>query len=110
MSDPVPRRGATLLVAALQWLAAGEPSNAFNLGNGQGFSITEVIRAIEEISGVPLKAVMCQRRPGDPAVLISDSSKARRLLGWEPKFPKLEQQISHAWRWFRDAMPGLEGN
>jgi UDP-glucose 4-epimerase len=97
-------------VAALQWLSAGRPSDAFNLGNGQGFSITEVIRASEEIAGVPVKAVTCERRPGDPPVLISDSTKARHLLGWQPRFPKLEQQISHAWRWFRDAMPTLEGN
>jgi UDP-arabinose 4-epimerase len=92
-------------VAAVDWLAAGEPSNSFNLGNGIGFSVAEVVRTSEEITGLPIKAEMCRRRPGDPPVLISDSTKARELLGWNPKFPGLDQQITHAWKWFQDGIP-----
>ena len=53
---------------------------------------------------------MSPRRPGDPPSLISDSSKARELLGWNPRFPEIEQQIGHAWKWFRDEMPKLRRN
>jgi UDP-arabinose 4-epimerase len=87
-------------VAAIDWLAAGKPSQAFNLGNGQGFSVSEVVRISSEISGKPIQTEICPRRAGDPAVLISDSGKARAMLGWTPKFPRLDQQINHAWQWF----------
>jgi UDP-glucose 4-epimerase len=50
---------------------------------------------------------MCPRRLGDPPVLVSDSTKARELLGWNPKIPGLDQQITHAWTWFRDKMPNV---
>ena len=94
-------------VAALNWLAAGEPSNSFNLGNGSGFSVAEVIRTAEEITGLPIRASMRPRRSGDPPSLISDSKKARQLLGWTPGFPDLKQQIDHAWKWFRNQAPKL---
>jgi UDP-arabinose 4-epimerase len=87
-------------VAALEWLVAGNPSDTFNLGNGHGFSVTEVIRASERITGKKIKTDICPRRPGDPPVLISDSTKAKRVLGWKPIFPSLDQQITHAWSWF----------
>jgi UDP-arabinose 4-epimerase len=87
-------------VAAIDWLAAGKPSEVFNLGNGQGFSVNEVVRVSREISGKPIETEICPRRAGDPAVLISDSAKAKALLGWTPKFPHLDQQINHAWQWF----------
>lgn len=91
-------------VAALDWLAAGKPSDSFNLGNGHGFSIAEVIQTAEEVTGLTIKAEMCPRRAGDPPTLISDSTKARRLLGWRPQFSALDKQIDHAFRWFRDGM------
>lgn len=94
-------------VAALNWLAAGEPSNSFNLGNGSGFSVAEVIRTAEEITGLTIRASVRPRRSGDPPSLISDSSKARQLLGWTPGFPDLKQQIDHAWKWFRNQAPKL---
>jgi UDP-arabinose 4-epimerase len=89
-------------VAALHWLAAGNGSDTFNLGNGHGFSVAEVIKAAENATGKRLDAKIFPRRPGDPPVLISDSTKARKQLGWEPNFPSLDQQIAHAWRWFCD--------
>jgi UDP-arabinose 4-epimerase len=96
-------------VAAIEWLAAGHPSDSFNLGNGQGFSVAEVVATSEKVTGRPVKTEMCARRPGDPPILVSDSSKARRALGWAPKFAELDTQITHAWTWFRDKMPNIPG-
>ncbi len=86
-------------VAALAWLSADNASTSFNLGNGQGFSVAEVIRASEKITGRKIATEVCSRRPGDPPTLISDSHKARTLLNWHPRFADLEQQLSHAWNW-----------
>ncbi|SDR54675.1 UDP-L-arabinose 4-epimerase [Rhizobiales bacterium GAS113] len=97
-------------VAAIDWLAEGMPSDTFNLGNGQGFSVTEVVRAGERIAGRPVRSEICPRRDGDPPKLVSDSTRARELLNWNPRFPSLDQQIGHAWEWFRDRMPkGISG-
>ena len=93
-------------VAALDWLAAGQASSAFNLGNGRGFSVADVVQTAEQVSGLTIKRHLGPRRSGDPPVLISDSTKAQELLGWEPKFPNLSEQIDHTWKWFRDGMPG----
>ena len=87
-------------VAAAEWLAAGKPSEVFNLGNGRGCSVTEVVRASERITAEKIKTQICPRRDGDPPVLISDSTKAESLLGWKPQFPSIEDQIRHAWSWF----------
>lgn len=91
-------------VAAVKWLAAGKPSASFNLGNGQGFSVAEVVRTSEKITASSIRTEMCPARPGDPPTLISDSNKARDMLGWTPRFPRLDQQIEHAWRWFNTGM------
>jgi UDP-glucose 4-epimerase len=69
--------------------------------------VAEVIRAAAQVTGQPVPVDICPRRPGDPPVLVSDSSKARELLGWHPKFPELDEQIAHAWAWFRDKMPNV---
>jgi UDP-arabinose 4-epimerase len=90
-------------VAAIDWLAKGHPSDSFNLGNGRGFSVAEVVKTSEKVTGLSVQTEICARRPGDPPILVSDSSKARQLLGWTPKFPELDQQIMQAWAWFRDA-------
>jgi UDP-glucose 4-epimerase len=94
-------------VAAIAWLAAGNPSNSFNLRNGLGFSVAEVVRTTQKVTGLSVRTEMCPRRQGDPPVLVSDSTKARELLGWIPKIPGLDQQITHAWTWFRDKMPNV---
>jgi UDP-arabinose 4-epimerase len=86
-------------VAAVDWLAAGNTSDSFNLGNGHGFSVAQVINAAEIITGSQIRREICARRPGDPPILISDSTKAQRMLGWKPRFPEINHQISHAWRW-----------
>jgi UDP-glucose 4-epimerase len=71
----------------------------YNLGNGQGYSVREVIDTVRRISGKDFKVVETERRPGDPAVLTSDATKAKRELGWTPQKPKLETMVATAWKW-----------
>jgi UDP-arabinose 4-epimerase len=92
-------------VAAIEWLAAGHASDSFNLGIGRGFSVAEVVTTCEKVTGLSVRTEMCPRRPGDPPVLVSDSGKARAMLGWTPKFPDIDAQILHAWTWLRDKSP-----
>jgi UDP-glucose 4-epimerase len=73
----------------------------YNLGNGDGYSVRQVINACEKIVGQAIPTVEKPRRPGDPPKLVASAEKAIRELGWKPKFPKLEQIISDAWRWHR---------
>ena len=70
-----------------------------NLGNGQGYSVREVIDLAGKVSGRTINATIAARRPGDPPRLVGDSTKARKLLGWEPKYSKLETILEHAWQW-----------
>lgn len=95
-------------VVALEWLAAGNPSDSFNLGNGIGVSVGEAIRISERITGKRIPTELLPRRFGDPPVLISDVAKATQVLGWTPRFPEVEQQIAHAWRWFCDRQSALK--
>lgn len=71
----------------------------YNLGNGQGYSVREVIETVRRVSGRDFKIVEADRRPGDPAVLTSDASKARRELGWTCRKPELETMVATAWQW-----------
>ena len=71
----------------------------FNLGNGEGYSVREVIDTCQRVSGRPIKAVEKPRRPGDPPRLIAAATKVRTELGWNPQYPKLEQIVSSAWAW-----------
>lgn len=71
----------------------------FNLGNGKGFSVREVIEAARKVTGHSIPAVEVPRRPGDPAVLIASSEKAKAELGWKPRFVDLEDIIASAWKW-----------
>jgi UDP-glucose 4-epimerase len=89
-------------VAAINRLSVGHQSDSFNLGNGRGFSVDEVVKTTEKVTGLRVKSEAYPRRDGDPPILVSDSSKARQLLGWTPKYPALDEQIKHAWAWFRD--------
>jgi UDP-glucose 4-epimerase len=84
---------------ALDYLAAGGVTDAFNLGNEMGFSVQEVIDAARTITGADIKTMDAPRRDGDPARLVADASKARRALGWRPQYSSLERIIAHAWRW-----------
>jgi UDP-arabinose 4-epimerase len=89
-------------VAAVGWLAAGKGSESFNLGNGEGVSVKDVVRTSERVTGASIRTEICPRRIGDPPILVSDPAKARLQLGWMPRFPRLDQQIHHAWKWLRD--------
>jgi len=84
---------------ALEYLSSGRPSAVFNLGNGNGFSVREVIKAVSRVSGLELDVVESDRREGDPPVLVASSNLIRTQLGWKPEFPDLESIIETAWRW-----------
>jgi UDP-glucose 4-epimerase len=71
----------------------------FNLGNGQGFSVREVIEAARRVTGHPIPAEVQPRRPGDPAVLVASSEKATRELGWKPRYTELDEILRTAWMW-----------
>lgn len=84
---------------ALQSLLQGAPSQAYNLGNGQGFSVQQVIDAAERITGTAIAVVYGPRRAGDPARLVADSRLARQRLGWQPQHAGLATIVEHAWHW-----------
>jgi UDP-glucose 4-epimerase len=77
----------------------------YNIGNGQGFTVLEVIESVRRVTGKPIAVEECPRRPGDPAVLVASSEKIKAELGWNPKFAELDQIIGSAWKWHqtRDA-------
>ena len=87
-------------ILALEALKDGE-SRAYNLGSGSGFSVLDVIQTAREVTGHEIPAVAAQRRPGDLPVLIADSGKIRRELGWETEYSDLRQIIETAWNWHR---------
>jgi UDP-glucose 4-epimerase len=89
---------ATAHARALDFLVAGEPSDVFNLGTGQGASVLEVLETARRISGRAIPAEVVARRPGDPAAIFADNRKARELLGWTPRYG-LEEIVATAWRW-----------
>ena len=95
-------------VLALEYLRKGGASDIFNLGNGQGFSVKEMIAAAEKATGRSIKVEIGARRAGDPAQLIASSEKARTVLGWKPKFTDVEQVIGTAWKWHESHPHGYE--
>ena len=86
-------------VLALRALEAGGSTTAFNLGNGQGFSVREVIATTEAVTGLKVPVAIGPRRSGDPARLVGDASAAIEQLGWMPEFGKLEEILMTAWKW-----------
>ncbi len=93
-------------ILALQALDRG--SRVYNLGNGQGFTVKEVIETARQVTGHPIPAVVGPRREGDPAVLVASSRRIRRELGWRPRFPDLEAIVASAWEWHRRHPEGYE--
>ena len=89
-------------VCALKKLREGADSGIYNLGNGAGFSVKEVIEIARQVTGDPIKAVVAPRRPGDPAVLIASSERAQKELNWKPKYNSLETIIETAWNWHKN--------
>ena len=86
-------------ILAVDYLMKGNESNIFNLGNGVGFTVNEVIETARKVTGHPIPAVITPRRAGDPAQLIASSEKAKTVLGWKPEHADLEEIISTAWKW-----------
>lgn len=84
---------------ALQWLWQGKPSEVFNLGNGRGFSVQQVVDAARRVSQRDVRTEDGPRRAGDPASLVADSRRAREILGWCPRFAELDEIVKHAWQW-----------
>lgn len=80
----------------------------YNLGNGQGYSVRQVIDTVKKISGKDFKVVEIDRRPGDPPVLTSDATKAKNELGWKPQSPELEKIIATAWKWHNEHPDGYQ--
>lgn len=82
---------------ALRQLLAGAGSARYNLGNGSGYSVREVIETVRKISGQPVTVVMGERRAGDPPALVADARAAREALGWQPRYADLDTIVGHAW-------------
>jgi len=82
---------------ALQQLMEGRASDAFNLGNGNGFSVLDVIEVARRVTGRPIKVIEAEKRPGDPARLVANAARAHSELGWRPQFANLETIVAHAW-------------
>ncbi|TDT52022.1 UDP-glucose 4-epimerase GalE [Fonticella tunisiensis] len=93
---------------ALDRLRNGGESKIYNLGNGMGFSVKEVIEAARRVTGREIKAEVAPRRAGDPAVLIASSEKAIKELGWKPKYNDLEVIIETAWNWHKNHPNGYD--
>jgi UDP-glucose 4-epimerase len=90
---------ATAHVLGLQHLLSGGDSQIFNLGNGNGFSVKEVIETAKQVTGKEIKVVYGDRREGDPPILVGSSDRVRQVLGWQPEYPGLSEIIAHAWQW-----------
>ncbi len=96
-------------ILAVDYLMKGNESNIFNLGNGVGFTVNEVIETARKVTGHPIPAVVTPRRAGDPAQLIASSEKAKEVLGWKPEHADLEEIISTAWKWHSTHPDGYAG-
>lgn len=83
----------------LEYLLKGGQSEIFNLGNGTGFSVREVIETVKIVAGREFKVVERDRRPGDVPILVGSSDKAQKILGWRPQYPDLKEIVTHAWQW-----------
>lgn len=95
-------------ILAVKYLNEGKESNIFNLGNGVGFSVKEVIEIARKVTGHPIPAIISPRRAGDPAKLVASSEKARKILGWNPKHAELEEIIASAWNWHKNHPKGFQ--
>lgn len=89
-------------ILAVKYLLEGNKSDIFNLGNGIGFTVNEVIEVARKVTGHEIPAVVSERRAGDPAQLVASSEKAKRVLGWNPTHNTLEEIISSAWNWHKN--------
>lgn len=95
-------------IKALQRLEQGGESTVYNLGNGSGFSVKEVIESARKVTNHSIPAVVSPRRAGDPARLVASSAKAIKELNWQPKYPSIEEIIDTAWEWHKSHPNGYE--
>jgi UDP-glucose 4-epimerase len=86
-------------VLGLEYLMAGNPSDTFNLGNGNGFSVKEVIDCAKIVTARNIPVIETERRPGDPPALVGSGEKAKKVLGWKPAYADIETILAHAWQW-----------
>lgn len=93
-------------ILAVEYLLNGGESNIFNLGNGVGFSVREVIETAKKVTGKEIKVIEEERRAGDPAILIASSNKAKNILGWKPEYYDLSTIIETAWKWHSTHLNG----
>lgn len=94
-------------ILALEYLIDGGKSDVFNLGNGIGFTVKEVIDVARVVTGHPIPIELSPRRPGDPAQLVASSEKARNVLGWKPQFADIEKIVASAWEWHKTHPKGF---
>lgn len=92
---------ASAHVLALEALLGGSDSQAYNLGNGKGFSVHQVIATAEDVTGKEVPVAVGPRRAGDPAILVADAARARKQLGWRPRYDSIETIIGTAWAWHK---------
>lgn len=95
-------------ILALEKLHKQNQSGTYNLGNGAGFSVKEVIETARKLTGHSIPEVIAPRRSGDPARLVASSDKAKAELGWKPKYATLEEMIETAWKWFQEHPDGYK--
>lgn len=91
-------------IKALEYLKKENQSNIFNLGNGEGYSVLEIINAAKKVTNLPINVTIDKRRPGDPARLIANNAKAKEILGWQPEYTDIEEIISSAWNFYNAIM------
>ncbi len=94
-------------ILALNSLRTGAESTVYNLGNGEGFSVKEMVESARRVTKHPIPAVICQRRAGDPSTLIASSRKAKEKLGWEPRFNSIDYIVASAWEWHKNNPEGF---
>lgn len=95
-------------ILALEYLSNGNESNVFNLGNGVGFTVNEIIETARNVTGHSIPAKMESRRAGDPSQLIASSEKVKTVLGWKPEFTDINSIIETAWNWHRNHPDGYK--
>ena len=95
-------------ILAMKYLRDGNDSNIFNLGNGVGFTVKEVVETARKVTGHPIPAKEEPRRSGDPSMLIASSAKAKEVLGWNPQYADLETIIGTAWNWHKSHPNGYQ--
>ncbi len=94
-------------ILAVEYLQKGGENNIFNLGNGVGFSVKEVVETARKVTGHSIPSVISPRRAGDPAKLVASSEKAKQILGWNPAYSNLEDIIASAWNWHKNYPDGF---